>query len=33
MRSPVGRIVIDDAFISEWHAEYDLTENDEREYR
>jgi len=33
MRSTVGRILIDDAFISGWHAEYDLTENDEREYR
>ena len=29
----VGRIVIDDAFINEWHPKYDLTENDEGEYR
>jgi hypothetical protein len=31
--STVARIVIDDAFIGEWHPKYDLTENDEGEYR
>jgi len=29
----VARIVIDDAFIREWHPKYDLTENDEGEYQ
>ncbi|HEV3512157.1 MAG TPA: hypothetical protein VGS05_10680 [Candidatus Sulfotelmatobacter sp.] len=29
----VARIVIDDAFIREWHPKYDLTENDESEYQ
>lgn len=28
-----GRVVIDDAFINEWHPKYDLTEDDEGEYR
>jgi hypothetical protein len=28
-----SRIVIDDAFIREWHLKYDVTENDEREYQ
>jgi hypothetical protein len=28
-----SRIVIDDAFIREWHPKYDVTENDEREYQ
>ena len=27
------RIVIDDAFIREWHPKYDVTENDESEYQ
>jgi hypothetical protein len=27
------KIVIDDAFIREWHPKYDLTENDESEYQ
>lgn len=29
----VARVVIDDAFIREWHPKYDLTENDEGEYQ
>jgi hypothetical protein len=28
-----ARIVIDDAFIREWHPKYDVTEDDEREYQ
>ena len=30
---PAARVVIDDAFIREWHPKYDVTENDEREYQ
>jgi hypothetical protein len=29
----VARIVIDHGLIREWHPKYDLTENDEGEYR
>jgi hypothetical protein len=29
----VARIVIDEAFIREWHPKYDVTENDESEYQ
>lgn len=31
--STAARLVIDDAFIREWHPKYDETENDEGEYR
>jgi hypothetical protein len=30
---PVALVVIDDAFIREWHPKYDLTESDESEYQ
>jgi hypothetical protein len=32
-RSPQKAVVIDDAFISEWHPKYDWTESDEDEYQ
>jgi len=32
-RSPREAVIIDDAFISEWHPEYDRIENDEIEYQ
>jgi hypothetical protein len=32
-RSPQNAVIIDDAFISEWHPKYDWTENDEDEYQ
>jgi hypothetical protein len=32
-RSPQKAVVIDDAFISEWHPKYDWTESDEEEYQ
>jgi hypothetical protein len=33
LRSPQKAVVIDDAFISEWHPKYDSTESDEDEYQ
>lgn len=32
-RSPQNAVIIDDAFISDWHPKYDRTENDEDEYQ
>jgi hypothetical protein len=32
-RSPQKAVVIDDAFISQWHPRYDWTESDEDEYQ
>jgi hypothetical protein len=32
-RSPLRNVVIDDAFINEWHPKYDWTESDEDEYQ
>lgn len=30
---PLSPVVIDDAFIRDWHPKYDLTESDEGEYQ